>query len=148
MKQRLLFYTDKILLFALIVLMGAQLYTTFSNHEEKFENPVQFVKKNYQQDYITQYASRFEEIRKELPTSTTLSYVGEANESFSMHYFNYVMTQYHLSPNVIFKNNVNSDTIIYNLYTTKHIDATTNFHLNNGWHVVKDFNNGLILLAK
>lgn len=148
MKQILLFYTDRILLFALLLLMGAQLYSVYSSHEKKFENPVQFVKKNYKQDYITQYASRFEGIRKELPTTTTLSYVGEANESFSMHYFNYVMTQYYLSPNLIFKNNVNHDTIIYNLYSTKQIDANTNFHLNNGWHILKDFNNGLILLSK
>lgn len=139
---------NKILLFGLLCIMVWQLYTTFLRHEEKFESPIQFVKQNYGNDYITQYGIRFDEIKKMFPGSSHLKYVGEGDESFDIGTFHYVLTQYFLSPNLIFRENTIGDTVIYNLYNSKKIDPATNFHLNNGWHVVKDFNNGLIILAK
>lgn len=139
---------NNILLVALLCVIIGQLYITFTKHEEKFENPVQFIKQNYGNDYITQYGNRFEEIKKMFPGTSHLTYVGEASESFEMGTFHYVLTQYFLSPNLIFRDNKIGDTVIYNLYMSKQIIDANNFHLKNGWHVVKDFNNGLIILAK
>lgn len=139
---------NNILLLALLSIIVGQLYVTFLKHEEKFESPLKFVKENYGNDYITQYGNRFEEIKKMFPKPTHLTYFGEANEPSGTGTFNFVLTQYFLSPNLVFKNNNIGDTLIYNLYASNKIDPATNFHLNNGWHVVKDFNNGLIILAK
>lgn len=139
---------NNILMLGLLCILVWQLFITFRNHEEQFESPVQFIKKNYGNDYISQYGNRFEEIKKMFPRPAHLKYVGEANESFEIGAFHFVLTQYYLSPNLVFNNNISDDTVIYNLYNSKQINPATNFHLNNGWHVVKDFNNGLIILAK
>ncbi len=148
MKNKVLSVTECVLTLALLAVIVSQLYVMFSIYEETFESPVRYFKQNYGTDYITQYGNRYTEIREWLPPSTILSYIGEPNESFSMGCFNYVLTQYYLSPNLIYRNNNDFDTIIYNLYNSKRVSDATNFHLNNGWHIVKDFNNGLILLAK
>lgn len=137
-----------ILVFTLLCIFVGQLYITFLKHEEKFESPVKYVTQNYGNDYISLYGNRFDEIKKMFPKPTHLTYIGEPDESFAIGTFNFVLTQYFLSPNLIFKNDVSGDTVIYNLYFSKQINPATNFHLNNGWHLVKDFNNGLIVLAK
>jgi hypothetical protein len=147
-KVQIINIINKILMLFLLCLILGQLYITFIKYEEKFESPIIITKQEYGNDYITQYGKRFGEIIKMFPKPIRLSYVGESNESFETGYFHYVLTQYYLSPNLIFKNNDVRDTIVYNLYNSKKIDVTTNFHLNNGWHIVKDFENGLILLAK
>lgn len=139
---------NNILLLALLGIITGQLYITFLKHEEKFENPLRFINQNYGNDYISQYGKRFDEIKTMFPKPTHLTYVGEANESFEMGTFHYVLTQYFLSPNLIFTDNTIGDTVIYNLYISKQLNPATNFHLNNGWYVVKDFNNGLIILTK
>ncbi|MES2593566.1 MAG: hypothetical protein V4608_16905 [Bacteroidota bacterium] len=136
------------LLLALSGIIIGQLYNTFIKYEGKFENPVQTIKQDYGNDFITQYGKRYEEIKKTFPSNNHFSYVGEANENFAPGYFNYVLTQYYLSPNLIFINDTIHDTIIYNLYNSKQIEHSTNLHLNNGWHVIKNYNNGLIVLAK
>ena len=148
LKVQIINIFNTILLLALICVILMQLYITFHKHEEKFENPVQFVKQNYGNDFISHYGNRFEEIKKMFPKPAQLTYVGEANESFEIGTFNYVLTQYYLAPNLVFRSNISDDTIIYNLYYTKQINPESNFHLKNGWHVIKDFNNGLIILAK
>ena len=139
---------DNIVFWGLLFIIAGQMYITFLKYEEKFENPIKFINQNYGNDYITQYGNRFEEIKKMFPTPTHLTYIGGANESSGIATFNYVLTQYFLSPNLVFKDNNIGDTLIYNLSISNHIDPATNFLLNNGWHVVKDFNNGLIILAK
>lgn len=150
MKHKAIIITiiNKILLLVLVSILVIQLYTTFINYEEKFENPVKVTKQDFGNDFITQYGKRFEEIKKMFPKPVHITYIGEANEDFAFGATHYVLTQYYLAPNLILRNNVVRDTIIYNLYNSKQIDPTTNFHLNNGWHVLKDFNNGLILLSK
>ncbi|MES2394536.1 MAG: hypothetical protein V4549_00950 [Bacteroidota bacterium] len=147
-KEQIIYIFNNIFLVVLLGIFVWQLYTTFIKYEEKFESPIKFTKQNYGNDYITLYGKRFEEIKKMFPKPAQLSYVGEANEDFGFATTHYVLTQYYLAPNLIFKNNGVHDTIIYNLYNSKQIDPTTNFHLNNGWRVLKDFNNGLIILAK
>lgn len=139
---------NDILLLALLCFFIFQLYNTFVRYEEKFENPVKVTKQDYGNDYITQYGKRFVEIKKIFFGKSKLAYFGEAGESFAEGYYHYVLTQYYLSPNLILKNNEVQDTIIYNLYASKKLNPATNFHLNNGWHVVMDLNNGLIILAK
>lgn len=146
--KRVINIVNIILLFTLLSILVGQLFITFIKHEEKFENPIQFINQNYGNDYISLYENRFEDIKTMFPKPTHLTYVGETNESFEIGTFHYVLTQYFLSPNLIFRDNSIGDTIIYNLYSSKQINPVTNFHLNNGWHVVKDFNNGLIILAK
>ena len=132
----------------LLYIMVWQQWSTFLKYEKQFLNPIQFVNQNYGNDYISQYGKRFEEIRKLFTTPAHLCYIGEPNEEFAFWSANYSLTQYYLSPNVLIKDTINCDTILYNLNRSIHIDPATNFHLNNGWHIVKDFNNGLIVLAK
>lgn len=139
---------NTILLVGLLCIFVWQLYVTFIKYQKKFESPIKITKQDYGNDFISQYGNRFEEIKKLFVKPVRMTYIGEQNENSSTFYLNYILTQYYLSPNIILKNNAVRDTIIYNLYNSKKIDPATNFHLNNGWHLVKDFNNGLILLAK
>ncbi len=152
----------------LFCFMGWQQWKTFSVYQEKFSSPVEFTSANYGKDDITQYENRFVEVKKMFNKSARLSYMGEPvvpnNGTREMHY---ALTQYYLAPNLLFRNSdakdsvvfnngaspvtasdVHCDTILYNLYSTIHINPATNYHLNHGWHVVNDFNNGIIILAK
>lgn len=146
--SRVLNITDKLLLFAIIGVIIHQLYLTFKTHEVSFESPVEYVKQNFGNDFISQYGKRFTEIKKMFPAPARITYIGETNESMSIGWTNYFLTQYYLAPHLILKANTACDTVLYNLYSSKQINPTTNYHLNNGWHLVKDFNNGLIVLAK
>lgn len=149
MKQKKgIYIIDKVLLSAVMLIMTYQLYNMFTSYENQFTHPVQYVKETYKKDNITLYGDRFDDIKKYLHTPTIMGYVGEANEGFVALYYNYIMTQYYLSPNLVLKQNTNLDTVLYNLYDTKSVNTASNFHLNNGWHLVKDFNNGLIIFAK
>ena len=152
--------TKKWLAVPLLLIMAWQQWATFLNYEKQFLNPIHYIKENYCNDYITQYGKRYEEIKKKITKPVRMTYVGEANEDYNTGVMHFVLTQYYLAPNLIFKNdylvppnvilrnNIVYDTILYNLYWSIHINPVNNFHLNNGWHVVKDFNNGLIVLAK
>lgn len=146
--QKLFTIVKKWLVVPLLFIMGWQQWITFLNHEKKFLDPIHFIKENYGNDFITQYGNRFEKIKKTFPKPVHLTYIGEANEDFNTGVMHYYLTQYYLTPNLLLKNNIDSDTILYNLYSSIHFNPETNFHLNNGWHIVKDFNNGLIVLAK
>ena len=148
LKSQIINILNSILLGGLLCVFIWQLYITFIKYEKKFENPIKITKQDYGNDFISQYGNRYEEIKKILNKPVRITYIGEQNENKSTFYLNYILTQYYLSPNIILKNNAVRDTIIYNLYNSKKIDPATNFHLHNGWHLVKDFNNGLILLAK
>lgn len=121
---------------------------TFLNHEKKFLDPVGFVKDNYGKDFITQYGTKFEEIKKMFPKPTHVTYFGEANEEYNTGAMHYYLSQYYLTPNVLFIDSVGRDTIVYNLYSSLHVNPETNFYLKNGWHIEKNFNNGLIVLVK
>lgn len=140
--------TDKILLLALIGVIVVQLYKTYENHKDQFENPARYYQEHYGNDFVSQYGHRFTELKKMFPKLTILTYVSEQNEDFSSKWTNYFLTQYHLAPHLVERNGDPHDTILYNLYNTRQIDPATNIYLNSGWHFVKDFNNGLILLAK
>lgn len=146
--QEIFTIVKKWLVVPLLFIMGWQQWTTFLNHEKKFLDPIHFVKENCGNDFITQYENRFEEIKTTFPKPVHLTYIGEANEDFNTGVMHYYLTQYFLTPNILLKNNIDGDTILYNLYSSINFNPETNFHLKNGWHVVKDFNNGLIVLAK
>lgn len=148
LKAQIISILNTILLVGLGCVFSWQMFVTFVRYEAKFESPVQVTKQDYGKDFITQYGNRFEEIKKMFTKPVRMTYVGEPNEDFSFGCTHYFLTQYYLSPNLILRNNAIRDTIIYNLYSSQKIDPATNFHLNNGWHIVKDFNNGLIVLAK
>lgn len=150
MKLKAQFYIilNKILLLVLLFIIIGQLFITFSKYEEKFIKPIAFTEQNYGNDFITQYGKRYNEVKKMFTKSSVLSYVGEENENFAGGFFHYVLTQYNLAPSLIFKENTIHDTIIYNLYNSRQINSSTNYHLKNGWQVLKDFNNGIIILAK
>ena len=125
-----------------------QQWSTLLSRQHQFFHPIQFTKQVYGNDYYSQYGNRFTEIKKFFPNPTRLNYIGEANEEYGYNEGYFALTQYYWVPNLLYRNCKTCDTILYNLYKTIHIDPATNFHLNNGWHVVKDFNNGLIILAK
>lgn len=144
----------------LLFLMGWQQWTTFLSYQEKFLNPIKYTRENYGKDGISMGESRFNETRKMFVRPVHLTYFGEANEDLGMGAGYFALTQYYLAPNLIYspryylnpnlvlRSDISQDTLLYNLYATLNINLETNFHLNNGWHVMKDFNNGLILLAK
>lgn len=152
----------------LLIIMGWQQLETFTEFQDKFSDPIHYTKQVYGKDNITAYGERFEEAKQLFHTPVTLSYVGEPvvpnNGTREMHY---ALTQYYLAPNVLLRNATARDkvvfnngaspptlservcdTVLYNLYASGHIDPAANYHLNNGWHIVKDFNNGIIVLAK
>lgn len=129
-------------------IMVWQQWSTLLSRQHQFFNPIQYTKQTYGNDYYSLYGNRFTEIKNFFPHPTHLNYVGEANEEFGYSEGYFALTQYYMVPNLLYRNSKIYDTIIYNLYNTIHIDPATNFHLNNGWHIVKDFNNGLIILAK
>ncbi len=152
----------------LLIIMGRQQLITFAEYKDKFSDPVQFTEQTYGKDDITAYGIRLAEVKSFLKKPTTLSYVGEPvvpnNGTREMHY---ALTQYSLAPNVLLRNasardhvTFNNgaspptlsdrvcDTVLYNLYSSGHIDPATNYHLNNGWHIAKDFNNGIIVLTR
>lgn len=157
-------------LFCLILLciIALQQWSIFSRHEKKFSNPIAFVKQHYGNDGITEYGKRFEEIKKMFPKPTRITYVSEgwvSNTGFRE--FHFALTQYFLAPNLLFRTDIMHDinaepsglgeyipapvvydTVLFNLYSTMHIDPATNYFINNGWHVLKDYNNGLVLLVK
>lgn len=139
---------DKILLLVLLGVIVIQLYKTFQNHTSRFENPSLYFEQHYGNDFVTQYGHRFTELKTMFSDVTILTYVTEPNEDFASKWTNYFQTQYHLAPHLVEREGEPHDTILYNLYISKQIDPATNVHLNSGWHIVKDFNNGLILLAK
>lgn len=138
----------KWLCITLVLLIGWQQWVTFSLYQERLLHPIQFLKQNYGNDYISQYGKRFEEVNKYFTKPTLMQYFGETNEDQSAGIFHYYLTQYFLPPNVILNHNIDCDTIIYNLYNSKKFNTTTNSHIKNGWRLVKDFNNGIIILAK
>lgn len=165
--------TKKWLVLPLLFIMAWQQSITFSIHEKEFLNPIKFIKENYGNDYISQYGNRYEEIKKIFTKPTRMTYIGEANEDYNTGVMHYYLTQYYLTPhNILSKEDYNTDithyyrtqnsltsgniqkkdiirdTILYNLYLSIHINPESNFYLKNGWHLVKDFNNGLIVLAK
>lgn len=139
---------DTTLLLGVVGVIVYQLYTTFQTKQSIIEDPKSYIEANYGKDFITSYGERFVEIKKAFEKPTKMGYIGEENEDQTIFWTNYFLTQYYLAPHLIVKNNKTCDTILYNIYSTKQLNPTTNFHLNNGWHIVKDFNNGLIVLAK
>lgn len=147
-KKLILQTIDTVLLLGVVAIIVFQLYTTFESKQSIIENPKTYIEANYKKDFISSYGERFTEIKNAFEKPIKMGYVGEENEDQTIFWTNYFLTQYYLAPHLIVKNNKTCDTILYNIYSTKQINPTTNFHLNNGWHIVKDFNNGLIVLAK
>ena len=166
-------FAKKWLVVPLLFIIVWQQYITFSNHEKEFINPIHFIKENYGNDFITQYGNRYEEVKKIFTKPVHLTYIGEANEDYNTGVMHYYLTQYYLAPNIVLskedyntdivhyyhtqhdlasgvipRKNIVCDTILYNLYSSIHINQESNFYLKNGWHLVKDFNNGLIVLVK
>jgi hypothetical protein len=147
--SQLLKYTRIVFCVLLLCIMGYQQWATFSRHKDKFLSPIEYTKKNYLADGITQDAKRYVELRKMFTKPTRLNYVGETDEwdhAIGEGYF--AFTQYNISPNLILRDDVPCDTVLYNLYRSMHINTETNIYIKKGWHVVKDFNNGLVILAK
>ncbi len=152
----------------LLIIIGKQQLFTFTESQDKFSNLIHYTEQVYGKDDITAYGSRFEDVKQLFKTPITLSYVGEPvvpnNGTREMHY---ALTQYYMAPNVLLRNETARDrvvfnngaspptlsekvcdTVLYNLYTTGHLDPANNYHVNNGWHIIRDFNNGITVLAK
>jgi hypothetical protein len=135
-------------LVALLLILVWQQWITFQKYENNFEHPKAYFSGHDHNDLITEYGKRYTDIKSYFQHPTHISYIGEAGENFGTGAFNYVLSQYYLSPNLVYKSSPIRDTILYNLYTSKELDAASNYYLNHGWHLLKDFNNGLILLSK
>lgn len=140
----------KWLILPVLGLMLWQQKTTFKVYEMAFSDPVNYIKNTFGTDMISQYSNRYTDIRKTLSTPFHASYIGETkaeedNENpLIMHYY---ITQYNVAPVVLTNSGTIKDTILYNLYSSGRIDPN-NYYLKNGWHIVNDYGNGVILLAK
>lgn len=152
----------------LLCVMVWQQWTTFTGYQDKFFSPIKYIRETYGNDDISQYSARLEDVKKMFPGQTCLTYVSESIvPNAGTREMHFAISQYNLAPNLLFRNSLSSDsllynsgaspvtfssvicdTIIYNLYSSVQLDANNNYYLNNGWHVVKDLNNGLIVLAK
>lgn len=158
----------KVLCVLVLLVMAWQQWSTFGEYKDKFAHPQDFVASVEGKDDISQYGLRVEELKKMFPGKSVLSYVGEKmvpnNGTRELHF---ALTQYYMAPTVLLRNiqakdstvynngaspipfsPIECDTVIYNLYSSQKVDASTNYHLMNGFHVVKDFNNGYSVLAK
>lgn len=147
MKDQVFKWIEHLFVTILIGVFVWQMFLTLKKNESDFFNFSHFVSDNFGKDFVSQYGSRYGELRTLFQGPTRIGYIGEEGESFSKGVTNYFLTQYYLTPNLVLKDKM-ADTILYNLYSTVHLDYASNFYLHNGWHLVKDFNNGLILLAK
>jgi hypothetical protein len=130
-----------------IFLVCFQQWTTFKKYIHQFESPVQYTRENFGNDYVSRYENRIPELKNFLSHSVSIGYCSEPNQDMPTYYLHYVLTQYYLTPALVTKR-TDSDTVLYNLYNSNKIDVLNNYHLNHGWHIIKDFNNGFILLAK
>ena len=136
-----------LLLIALIAVFVTQQYITFLKYEDKFVSPVAYTKQTFKTDFISQYENRTVGVSQFLTTQSHLGYCSEPNQDMPNYYLHYVLSQYYLTPHLISKS-TNSDTILYNLPNSQQLNSSTNVHLNSGWHIIKNFNNGYILIAK
>lgn len=163
-------YTNvrKLAFIILLIILGWQQWRVFKNYEEPFLNPVAFVKKNYANDDISQYINRVQEAKKMFPGQGSLTYASEQHvPNAGTRDYHYALTQYYLAPRVFFRNNlmpetllydygsapitpssVVCDTVLYNLYMTLNPNPETDYYLKNGWHLIHNFNNGIVILAK
>lgn len=142
---------DMVFLTVILLFFTYQLYHIFLPYEDIFSHPYEYYKQVFGKDVISIAGTRFEEARKQIPTDGTIMCVGEDNEDYYDGVFNYIMMQYYLSPNLIVRTSDNvpdATYILYNLYNTQKFDVNRNSYLQRGWHVEKDFNNGLVLLAR
>jgi hypothetical protein len=124
-----------------------QLWSILLKWDFAFSDPGSYSKQNKGNDYVTKYGERFKEVKSFFSKPSRVGYCSELNQDKPTFYMHYTLTQYYLAPNII-TTNINEDTILYNLYETFQLNESTNFHLNNGWRVIKNFNNGFIILAK
>lgn len=161
-------YVKKGFCVTLIFIMAWQQWSTFSKQQEKFLDPIEFTKKYYKNDDISQYGNRFQEIKKIFLKPTRITYVGESYVPYNgLREYHFALSQYHLAPNLLFRTDIMHDivgennglgefipspvvydTVLFNLYSSGHIDPASNYFINNGWHVLKDYDNGLVLLVK
>jgi len=142
------YFIKKFAILPLLCLMIWQQWESFLVHEEKIVKPTAYIQKYYDNDYTSVYGRRYEELKKYINKPCHITYFGDTNLNTSTILMHYYQTQYFLSPNIILNDSLARDTILYNMYFTLHIDLENNFYLKNGWKLIKDFNNGLILIAK
>lgn len=101
----------------------------------------------YGNDFISTYNKKFDIVRPYLKPNSLIGYFSEPGENYVYWGMHMCLTQYNVAPAAILDKQ-ERDTILYNLYNTQHINPATDRHLQRGWKVLKDFDNGLILLVK
>jgi hypothetical protein len=135
-----------IILCGFLIFVGLQQWSTFEKYSLQFEAPLSYSEQTLGKDFITIYGQRFTEVKQFLNKANKIGYYSENNQNMPTYYLHYVLSQYYLTPTLLGKNE-NKDTILYNLYDSYRIDPE-NYHLKNGWQVIKDFNNGFILISR
>ncbi len=136
-----------LLLLPVIFFMSKQLWLTWQGYTDCAKNVKSCIVAPWGTDFITTYGTRYTQINQFLTTPTRIGYYGEPGESFGMWANNYVLSQYFMAPHVLEDKKAN-DTILYNLYGSQNPALISSQFLQQGWHILKDFNNGLILLSK
>jgi hypothetical protein len=136
-----------IILCCFLVFVGLQQWNTFEKYSTQFGTPVDYTNQTFGQDFITNYGNRFTELKEYLKGTQGIGYCSENNQNIPTYYLHYVLSQYYLTPTILSKN-PDSDTLLYNLYESYKLNPSENYHLKNGWRIIKDFNNGFILISK
>lgn len=132
----------------LVFILGCmyQTWTTFSQHIPYIKDFKANFITPYGKDFVSEYTTRFDSIHHYVKPNTQLGYFSEPGENYVYWGMHGCLTAYNIAP-AIARDKQTRDTILYNLYNTKHLDAS-NTHLQQGWKIWKDFGNGLILLKK
>lgn len=158
----------KLAYITLLLIIGWQQWITFSAHKDKFLNPIEYVKEKYGNDEITGYEKRVEGLKQILPKQGRFTYASEQHiPNAGTRDFHFALTQYYLAPRVFFRNNlvpetisydygsapivtsqIVCDTVLYNLFMSINPNPETDYYLKNGWHEIRNFNNGIVILAK
>lgn len=128
--------------------MAKQLWLTKESYTACLQAPKPCLVDPWGVDFISTYGKRYTEINQFLTKPTQMGYYGEPGEIFmGMGANNFVLSQYFMAPHAL-KYQEQSDTILYNLYGSQNPALINPQLLQQGWHILKDFNNGLILLSK
>lgn len=128
--------------------MAKQLWLTKQSYTACLQTPKACLFDPWGADFISTYGNRYIEINQYLTKPTQMGYYGEPGEIFmGMGANNFVLSQYFMAPHAL-EYQKTSDTILYNLYGSQNPALIDPQLLQQGWHVLKNFNNGLILLSK
>ncbi len=92
---------------------------------------------------ITQYESRFDGIRRDVPTDAAIGYLSDADPSLTSSVAEYYLAQLAVVP-LLVANNAAQPLVMANVHTPQ----PPEFYRSKGLELVKDYGNGVMLLRR